>query len=71
MKRHILGLLLWVPLIAMGQEVEISRFVPGNGSHYIDLFNPSVQEELSLEGYLLVTREYAIQFPANLKISPL
>ncbi|MEM6342706.1 MAG: hypothetical protein AAF927_02460 [Bacteroidota bacterium] len=71
MKRHILGLLFCIPLITMGQEVEISRFVPGNASHYIDLFNPSVQEEISLEGYLLITREYAIQFPANLRIAPL
>lgn len=55
----------------MAQQVEISRFIPGKTSHYIDLFNPSRQEPISLEGYLLATREYCLQFPANMILPPL
>lgn len=60
-----------LPTFCWAQEVEISRFIPGDDSHYIDLFNPSAQNPIDLEGYLLITREYAIQFPANQEILPL
>lgn len=56
------------------EEVYISLFYPNNTSsgvdanHRVELFNNSPSNVFDLSGWYLVTRQYAIRFPAGLKI---
>ncbi|MEM0998491.1 MAG: hypothetical protein AAGN35_15630 [Bacteroidota bacterium] len=74
--RHIL--LIAVLLLAGGvyaQEVEVfvSRYIPGNyladNNHRVQFFNPGTRP-VSLEGYLMVTRDYSVRLPAAARIGP-
>ncbi|MCS6905841.1 MAG: hypothetical protein RML72_12725 [Bacteroidia bacterium] len=70
----ILSCLSWMlPMNGNPQVIEISKFIPGNyltdNNHLVELFNPS-KTPVSLEGFLLITRDYALRFPANIKLLP-
>jgi hypothetical protein len=55
------------------QDVFISRYIPGNyladNNHRVQFFNPE-SRPVSLEGYLLVTRDYSVRLPASVRIGP-
>jgi hypothetical protein len=63
--------LLWGAV--WSQNPQIIRFIPGvyreNVNHRIDLYNPT-KAPISLERWLLVTRDYSFEFPAGVKIPP-
>jgi hypothetical protein len=70
--RHLLvglGMMLWGMLFT--QSIFISRVVPGNylsdNRHRVEFQNPSGSTQ-SLEGYLLVTRNYSVRLPAEARI---
>jgi hypothetical protein len=56
-----------------GQGVEISKFIPGSyltdNNHLVELVNRS-RYPLYLEGFLLITRDYAFRFPKNVTLAP-
>jgi hypothetical protein len=56
-----------------GQGVEISKFIPGNyltdNNHLVELVNRS-RYAIYLEGFLLITRDYALRFPKNITLAP-
>ncbi|HHG83981.1 MAG TPA: lamin tail domain-containing protein [Bacteroidetes bacterium] len=73
---------MWrVILIGMGifcgslkaQNVLISRYIPGNyladNRHRVELYNPG-PSPVSLEGFLLVTRDYSVRLPASVSLQP-
>jgi hypothetical protein len=64
-----LGMMLWG--ITFSQSIFISRIVPGNylsdNRHRVEFFNPTGATE-SLEGYLLVTRDYSVRMPAEARV---
>lgn len=55
------------------QNVLISRYIPGNyladNRHRVEFYNPG-NSPISLEGYLLVTRDYSVRLPASVRIAP-
>jgi hypothetical protein len=59
------------------EEVYISLFYPNNTSagvdanHRVELFNGSTSNAFDLSGWYLVTRQYAVRFPAGVKIGSL
>jgi hypothetical protein len=66
-----LGIMLWG--ISFSQSIFISRIVPGNylsdNRHRIEFYNPENASQ-SLEGYLLVTRDYSVRLPAEARVPP-
>lgn len=56
-----------------GQNIFISRFIPGNylvnNLHRVDIFNPSLSPK-DISGYLLVTRNYSLRVPRGSVIGP-
>lgn len=58
---------------AMAQSVGVSRYLPGNylsdNMHRVEFANTGNQAA-SLEGYVLVTRDYSVRLPAEAKIPP-
>ncbi len=64
-----LGIMLWG--ITFSQSIFISRIVPGNylsdNRHRVEFYNPESRVQ-SLEGYLLVTRDYSVRLPAEARI---
>ncbi len=62
-----------LPGIVWAQAPQIIRFIPGiyreNDLHRIDLYNPT-SKPISLEKWLLITRDYSFEFPAGVTISP-
>lgn len=66
-----LGMMLWGTVFS--QSIFISRVVPGNylsdNRHRVEFFNPENRAQ-SLEGYLLVTRNYSVRLPAEARIPP-
>ena len=61
--------MLWGCLYS--QSIFISRYVPGNylsdNRHRVEFVNGS-SKALSLEGYLLVTRDYSVRLPAEARL---
>jgi hypothetical protein len=55
------------------QGAYVIRYIPGNyrfdNNHRIEIFNNS-NSNLSLKGFILVTRDYSFQFPSNAVIPP-
>lgn len=64
---------LWLLSLLWAQVPQILRFVPGRyrelPHHQIDLYNPA-DAPLSLDGWLLITREYSVRLPKGLLIRP-
>ena len=58
---------------ATGQQIFISRYIPGNylinNLHRVDIFNPSLSPR-DISGYLLVTRNYSLRVPRGSVIGP-
>ena len=66
-----LGMMLWGMLFS--QSIFISRVVPGNylsdNRHRVEFYNPENSAQ-SLEGYLVVTRNYSVRLPAEARLAP-
>lgn len=66
------GLLL-IAVSVHAQHPVLTRYVPGtylvDNNHRVELRNPSAAS-INLDGYLLVTRDYSVRFPAGLRIPP-
>jgi hypothetical protein len=67
--------LVWMLLggLVQAQVPVVTRYVPGNylsdNFHRVELTNPGLQP-ISLEGYLLVTRDYSVRLPAGARVGP-
>jgi hypothetical protein len=65
----VLGIMLWG--MTFSQSIFISRIVPGNylsdNRHRVQFTNPQNVSQ-SLEGYLLVTRDYSVRLPAEARV---
>lgn len=71
MRYFLLGLMLMLCGTIFSQGMSISRFVPGNylsdNRHRVEFTNKG-GKQVSLEGYLLVTRDYSVRLPAEARI---
>ena len=71
MRYLLTGLGIMLCGISFSQSIFISRIVPGNylsdNRHRVEFYNPDNSSQ-SLEGYLLVTRDYSVRLPGEVRV---